>query len=176
MNPIIISIASMDVFLLILCLVIIGLLLLVNIYLVAYYSNVEDQGSGIAIFCKIVVVFTLIQCQGQELLLTVDASNSRGSGGGFNMALLWQIFYLSIFVNLGLILPFAIFLYESDFDKPLWKRVGITICEIFITVAAVCILTFVSWVFLSIVQLPIRVVRVSQFVDSSAAVSVTQSS
>ena len=156
----------MDVFLLILCLVMIAILMLINIYLVAYYSHVEDQKSGIAIFCKIIIVFTLLQCEGQELLLTVDASNARGAGGGFNMTLLWQIFYLSIFVNLGLLLPFAVFLYESDFEQPMWKRVATTICQIFITVAAVCVLTFVTYVFLSEVEIPIPLLTTSTFVNS----------
>ena len=50
----------------------------------------------------------------------------------------------------------------------MWKRVGITICEIFITVAAVCILTFVSFIFLSTVQLPVKLIKFSEFSDSNA--------
>ena len=150
----------------ILCLVVIVILLLVNLYLMAFYSHVEDQGSHIAILCKIIVVFTLLQCQGQQLLLTVDASNSRAQGGGFNMPLLWQIFYLSIFANLGLLLPFSIFLYETDFEQPLWKRVAITLCEIVITVGAVCVLTFVTYIFLNRAEIPITLVKASIFTES----------
>jgi hypothetical protein len=49
--------------------------------------------------------------------LPLDVSNARGYGGGFNMELIWQIVYATIIITIIILIPFAIFLYESDEDK-----------------------------------------------------------
>jgi|JI6StandDraft_1071083.scaffolds.fasta_scaffold22839_4 hypothetical protein len=79
----------MDILLMVVCVVAAILLCLINVYVMAYYSHSDDRNTCTVVFCKVIVVLTLLQCQSQELLLMLDASNSRGSGAGFNMTLMW---------------------------------------------------------------------------------------
>lgn len=118
----------MDIFLMILCIVVAGLLCLINVYVMAYYSHSDDKNTCTVVFCKVVVVLTLLQSQSQELLLMLDASNSRGYGSGFNMTVMWEIFYLAVWCNLGFLLPLSVFLYETDDEQSACKRIATTIC------------------------------------------------
>jgi len=162
----------MDIFLIILCVVVAILLCVINVYVMAYYSHSDDQNTCTVVFCKVVVVLTLLQCQSQQLLLLLDASNSRGSGAGFNMTLIWEIFYLAVWSNLAFLLPLAIFLYESDDEKSACERIATTICEVIITVGVVCVLTFVSWVYLQGASIPIEMISTSE-IDLDTATNIT---
>lgn len=152
----------MDVFLIILCIVVAGLLFLVNLYLMAIYSHSDDKNTCTVIFCKIVIVLTLLQCQLQQLMLTLDASNSRSFGSGLNLTIMWEIFFMSVWSNLGFLLPLAVFLYESDDEKSVLERVATTICEVIITIGVVCVLTFVSYIYLKGASMPIELIVVAQ--------------
>ena len=79
----------MDILLMVVCVVAAILLCLINVYVMAYYSHSDDRNTCTVVFCKVIVVLTLLHCQSQELLFMLDASNSRGSGAGFNMTLMW---------------------------------------------------------------------------------------
>ncbi|MBS1889864.1 MAG: LMBR1 domain-containing protein [Actinobacteria bacterium] len=102
----------------------------------------------------------------------LDASNSRGYGAGFNMTVVWQVFYLAVWCNLGFLLPLSVFLYETDDEKSACERIATTICEVIITVGVVCVLTFVSWVYLKGASLPIEMVATS-VIDSDLAADIT---
>lgn len=52
-------------------------------------------------------------------MLPLDASNSRGLGGGLDMAGFWQFIYMMIIILIAFLLPFAQYFYESDEDKTL---------------------------------------------------------
>jgi hypothetical protein len=51
------------------------------------------------------------------LLLPVDVSNVRGNSG-LDMYTGWVVIYISVFAMTVVVIPFAIFFYESDEDKP----------------------------------------------------------
>jgi len=56
------------------------------------------------------------------LLLPLDVGNSRGDGLGLDMGLIWQIVYIIILVAITILLPFAMFIYESDEEKSFNSR------------------------------------------------------
>ena len=49
--------------------------------------------------------------------MPVDVSNTR-TNGGLDMMLMWTIIYYSVLAVGVVLIPFAIFYYESDEDKP----------------------------------------------------------
>jgi LMBR1 domain-containing protein 1 len=53
----------------------------------------------------------------QVLVLPLDVANSRGLGAGLNMQTFWWIIYIAILVMVTILIPFAIFMYESDEEK-----------------------------------------------------------
>lgn len=53
----------MDVFLIIVCIVVALLLAVVNVYIMAFYSHSDDKNTCTVVFCKVVIVLTLLQCQ-----------------------------------------------------------------------------------------------------------------
>ncbi len=62
-------------------------------------------------------VFGLTLSWAQVLMLPLDVGNSRGYGGGLDMEVFWQIIYAAITIMVVILIPFAIFFYESDEDK-----------------------------------------------------------
>ncbi|MBS1889863.1 MAG: hypothetical protein JST59_01090 [Actinobacteria bacterium] len=55
----------MDIFLIIVCVVVACLLCVINVYVMAYYSHSDDHNTCTVVFCKVVIVLTLFQCQAQ---------------------------------------------------------------------------------------------------------------
>ena len=95
-----------------------GIFVLVNIY-----SSPEDKNQ--AWFPKFVVIFGLTLASIAVLLLPYDVSNKKSVfvaesiGGGINTILMWNIVLWLIVCFTLLIVPFAIFYYESwDPDSP----------------------------------------------------------
>jgi hypothetical protein len=52
----------------------------------------------------------------QVLMLPLDVSNVRGTGGGIDMKLFWFVIYISTAVFIAIVLPSLIFWYEADPD------------------------------------------------------------
>lgn len=50
-------------------------------------------------------------------MVPLDVANSRGFGGELDMAGFWLVIYGIIAIMIIIILPFSIFLYETDEDK-----------------------------------------------------------
>ena len=96
------------------------LFLLVDLYLMAFYSHKEESNlSVVNLLCKFLIVFTLLQTQFQPFFLILDVANSRTSSNDFTA--LWLILYCSLIVNLAVLKPIATSLYERDHDDPCWK-------------------------------------------------------
>ena len=53
----------------------------------------------------------------QILTLPLDAGNTRGSGGGLEMDVMWQIIYMFVFVTVLFIIPPAMFWLECGDDE-----------------------------------------------------------
>ena len=107
----------MEIFMIIMLSIIGVVLLIANIYLLAYYSHPEDGGFGLDLLAKVVMVLGMTLTWMVVLMFPLDVSNSRGEKeAGFRMDLFWFIIYICIAAFVLIIIPGMIFLYESDSD------------------------------------------------------------
>jgi LMBR1 domain-containing protein 1 len=90
------------------------LLIIANIYLLAYYCHPDDRGFGSGLTCKLVVIIGMTLSWAQVLLLPLDVSNTRGFGGEIRMDILWQVVYISLGVMVLFIIPTCTYYYEAD--------------------------------------------------------------
>lgn len=112
---------AIDTLLLIIIIVVSVLVLATTTYQMILYIHRDDKGWGKAIYCKILVVIGMTMVWVQALLLPLDVASTSISGfnsvfinAGINMEAFWSIV---LFISLGLaviLLPYAIFLYETD--------------------------------------------------------------
>lgn len=119
-----------DPFLLTVTLVMAILLVVGNIYFIAKFAHPADSAFGSSTFCKAIIVrnnyfkqssqnnqvvaFICAECQ--VLILPLDVSNFR-NGTNVDMKIFWYIIYMTSAFFVTIILPFALFFYESDEDK-----------------------------------------------------------
>ena len=111
----------MDGWLILLTIVFTCVVILVNIYLMIVYIHPDDKGIGNSVFYKVLVVLGLTTCFGLILLLPLDVSNAR-TNGGLDITTFWLTLYVIVFVLVVFLLPFSIFLYESDPDRSVSAR------------------------------------------------------
>eukprot|EP01017_Pseudomicrothorax_dubius_P025556 TRINITY_DN2772_c0_g2_i5.p1 TRINITY_DN2772_c0_g2~~TRINITY_DN2772_c0_g2_i5.p1 ORF type:complete len:399 (-),score=102.13 TRINITY_DN2772_c0_g2_i5:421-1617(-) len=157
----------MDAFLWIATIVIAVLLFIINIYLLAIYCHPDDNGFGASLICKFLVVFGLTLSWAQVLLLPLDVAASRGQTQAIeDMQVFWYVVYGAVAVMITVLLPFAIFYYESDDEKSMGQRVcsalGSEICMAII----VGLILFISWAFLNVAQIPVEII-VRDIADAS---------
>lgn len=89
------------------------LFLLVDFYILVFYSHRDEPTfSVVSIFCKVLIVLTLLQTQFQPFFLILDVASSRGNDS--DLTTLWLILYLSLLANLAFLKPIATSLYERD--------------------------------------------------------------
>lgn len=118
-----------DVFMLIMTIVLAVLLVVISLWLLIYYGHPDDRWDCFAIFCKIVMVQFIwhIDCRNDfSLGSSFNASlrcfkhkvnwplTIRGFGGDINMAVFWQIIYISLAVFVVIIIPACTYYYEAD--------------------------------------------------------------
>jgi len=111
---------GVSTWLLILAIVVPFLLVLINVYVLVYWSSKDDK--GYAYFPKFLVVTGLTLAEGSILLLPLDVANGSGFVGcglwnqlcgGLNLEPVWQAVYIMIAIWVIFLIPFAIFYYES---------------------------------------------------------------
>ena len=91
------------------------ILLAVNIYLLILYIHPDEKGWGSAVYCKILVVLGLMLCQAQALMVPLDVANrSAVVTTGIDMKSFWFFLYIIVLVFIVVLIPYAIFLYETD--------------------------------------------------------------
>jgi LMBR1 domain-containing protein 1 len=135
----------MDVFLLIVTIVIAILLLYANIYWFILYSHPEEKGIAQKIGYKILIISAMTLCWAQILVLPLDVSNSRGTGGQMNMNIFWKIIYVLVFLYISVIIPAGIFLYEQDEEMSCKKRTCDLICKVGIFFVVIVLLLLLFW-------------------------------
>jgi hypothetical protein len=70
----------MEIYLIIVAIIVSVLFLLVDLYVMAIYSHKEEPNTSLVnIFCKILIIITLLQTQFQPFFLILDVANSRTS-------------------------------------------------------------------------------------------------
>lgn len=120
--------------------IVVGLVMLaVNIYLFILYCHPDDLSFGAGWFAKIMFMLGSIVSWGFVLILPLDIANSRGTGGGLNIELMYQIFFMLYLAFLVVLLPITLFIYESDDEKPFCSR----FCGAIFTEVAVAIIVIV---------------------------------
>ena len=83
----------------------------------------------------------------------------------------WYFVYIIVLFFICILLPFALFFYETDEDNGYCKRLGLSILYTFLANIISILLLFVSWNFLKYVELPVaNVVTNTQFTTSQASV------
>lgn len=113
----------MEVFMIIMLSIIAAMLLVANVYLLAYYSHPEDGGYGADLFSKIVMILGMTLTWSVVLMFPLDVSNARSTQDvQFNMGLMWMIIYICIAAFTLIIIPACIFFYEADSE---WSCVSI---------------------------------------------------
>lgn len=112
----------MEVFMIVLLSIIALVLLVANIYLLAYYSHPDDKGFGVDLIAKIVMVLGMTLTWAAVLMFPLDVSNARSTETlPFRMDLFWMIIYITIAAFILIIIPICIFYYEAD---PEWSCVS----------------------------------------------------
>ena len=60
-------------------------------------------------------------------MLPLDVTNAR-EGYGFDMHTFWMFIYMLIAIMTTIIIPFGIYLYESDDEKGIISRISTSLC------------------------------------------------
>ena len=151
----------MDVFMIIMTVLLAIVLLIVNIYLLAYYCHPDDRGFGSALICKFVVVIGMTLSWAQVLMLPLDVSNARGLDGGIRMDIFWIVVYLSTAVFLLFIIPALSYYYEAEDEWSCWQKIKYSFCYLFFTIIIIIAVLIITYVLLSKAEIPITTINCS---------------
>ena len=148
-----------DIFMLVMVIVLSIIIILVNIYLLAYYCTTDDNEFKGAIFLKITAVLGMFIGLAQVCLLPLDVSNSRGEGGDFPMDVIWQITYLVIAVFVFVIIPLEIAIYECDPDWTCKQKFTNSFCFFVCEVVVVGLLYIITFFLFNKVHVPVTSIK-----------------
>ncbi|KAL6496172.1 hypothetical protein OROGR_029430 [Orobanche gracilis] len=122
------------------------LVFIFNVYLLVNYQHPDDANQ--AYFPKFVVVLGLSVAAISILMLPADVANRQACrhaiyNGACNLTLpmkdLWLAIYIVDAILVFFVIPFAMFYYEGDQDKSIWKRMKGALIWVIVT-AVVCAL------------------------------------
>ena len=131
------------------------ILLAINIYLLILYIHPDDKGWGTALYCKILVVLGLTLCQAQALMVPLDVANrSAIVTTGMDMKSFWYLLYIIVLVFITILLPYAIFLYETDEEDSMCSRLLKALCYLIGSLVISILILFITWIFFKYVDLP----------------------
>ena len=131
------------------------ILLAINIYLLILYIHPDDKGWGSAVYCKILVVLGLTLCQAQALMVPLDVANrSAIVAAGMDMKVFWYIIYIVVLAFITILLPYAIFLYETDEEDSACSRLLKAFCYLIGSLVISLLIFFITWIFFKYVDLP----------------------
>ncbi|XP_073297925.1 LIMR family protein At5g01460-like [Primulina huaijiensis] len=132
--------------LVIVAIVVCVLVFVFNLYLLVNYQHPDDVNQ--AYFPKFVVVLGLSVAAISILMLPADVANRQACrhaiyNGACSLTLpmkdLWLAVYIVDAILVFFVIPFAIFYYEGDQDKSVWKRMKSALLWVIVT-AIVCAL------------------------------------
>lgn len=133
------------------------ILLGVNFYLLALYVHPDDKGWGTALYCKILVILGLTLCQAQALMVPLDVANrSALLPDAINMTAFWFFLYIIVLIFVTILLPYSIFLYETDEEDPMCSRLLKALCFTGGAIVISVLILFISWAFFKYVDLPYK--------------------
>lgn len=130
-------------------------LLAVNIYLLILYIHPDDKGWGNALYCKLLVILGLTLCQAQALMVPLDVANrSAIVNNAIDMRAFWFFLYIIVLVFITVLIPYAIFLYETDEEESMCSRLLKALAYLFGAVVISVLILFISWAFFKYVDIP----------------------
>ena len=147
------------------------IIIIINIYLLAYYCAEDDNEFGSGIFSKIVAVLGMFIGLGQICLLPLDVSNTRGEGGNFRMDIIWKITYILIVIFVFLIIPLAISIYESDPEWSCCQKLSSSFCFFICEIVVVGCLFGVTYLLWNKAHIPISSLQCNIDMDTWASSS-----
>lgn len=158
----------MEVYLIIVTIIFAILTILVNIYLLAYYCHPDDKGLGTSGFAQGVVVFGLTLSWAIVLMLPLDVGNARGDGD-LDMKNFWIAMFMIIAIVVAVLIPSAIYFYESDEDESFKRRLCWTIFQEICTLVIALAILFITWAFWRWADIPIqRISKSVQYIEFSS--------
>lgn len=152
----------MDTFLIIATILFGILTVLVNIYLLALYCHPDDKGLGTSGFAQVVVVLGLTLSWAIVLMLPLDVGNAHGDGS-LDMTSFWIAVFMIIAIVIAVLIPCAIYFYESDEDESFKNRLCWTIVQEICTLVISMAILFITWAFWRWAEIPVE--KVSKSVE-----------
>ena len=153
------------------------LFFIIDVYIMVFYTHRDEPiFSAVSIFCKVLIVLTLLQTQLQPLILILDVASSRNSDS--DLTTLWLVLYFSLLCNLAFLKPIANFLYERDHDDPCWKTTLWTFFEIVTSLGVFGMFFGLAWSFWGEIAMPVDFIHIdaAAFSIESSSYASTQSS
>lgn len=133
------------------------ILLAVNIYLLILYIHPDDKGWGTAIYCKVLVILGLTLIQAQALMVPLDVANQTALvSDGINMRDFWYFLYIIVLIFITILIPYAIFLYETDEEDSMCRRLLVALAYLFGAIVVSVLILFITWAFFKFVDLPYK--------------------
>lgn len=130
------------------------LFLIVDIYILVFYAHKDEQNlSAVSIFCKVLILITLLQTEFQPLFLILDVASSRSSDT--DLTIFWLVLYFSLLANLAIFKPIATSLYERDHDDPCWKVLIWAVFEILVSMGVFGLFFGIAWAFWGDIAMPV---------------------
>lgn len=150
------------------------MLIITSIYLLAYYCHPDDSEFGAGTLCKVFVVIGLGIAWGQILLLPLDVSNSRGTGGGIRMDTIYLIVYIAIAVFAFVILPLLTAIYESDPDDTCVSKLLGTFCFFISSLIIVCLAFIIFYALFHTASIPVttQIIAIDKVKDSTDVIDI----
>jgi hypothetical protein len=138
------------------------LFFLIDLYLLAFYLHKDEPNlSAVGLFCKILIIFTLLQTELQPLFLIVDVANSREEQ--VDLSSFWLVLYFSLLANLAFFKPIATSLYERDHDDACWVTALWTFFEIIVSLGVFGAFFGVAWSFWGEITMPVDFIEIDAF-------------
>lgn len=130
------------------------LFLIVDIYILVFYTHKDEPNlSAVSIFCKVLILITLLQTEFQPLFLILDVASSRSSDT--DLTTFWLVLYFSLLANLAIFKPIATSLYERDHDDPCWKVLIWVVFEILVSMGVFGLFFGIAWAFWGDIAMPV---------------------
>jgi LMBR1 domain-containing protein 1 len=152
MNPVLIVGMSVVMF----------LTLIASLYILVYFQHEEDRNT--AWVPKVVVLIGLSLACWVVMALPLDIANSK-VGGGLRIDIVWQVLYTTIAIWCMVVIPFAIFYYESEDPEQkksaMWAAVKWTLASTVVS----GVVTFIMWAFLGTALIPVSQYSVSTLIE-----------
>lgn len=116
----------------------------INFYLITLFTHRDDKGWTKKAVYKIIVILGLTLCQAQTLMIPLDVANVSAIENYLHLGYFWLFVYGIIALFIVFIIPFAIFLYETDDQKSILRRMLTAFAFTSISLIIAIMIVFIS--------------------------------